>query len=190
MKKLSRDKRNQLLVVGAVTVGVLALIYFALIQPQYRSLAQINNTGKDAAKKLADIKKTIANAGNLSNELAEATVELATNETDMASGDLYSWTYDLIRHFKQPYRVDIPDVGQPVTGDMDLLPSFPYKQIRFSLTGTAYYHDLGRFIADFENTFPHDRVVHLTVEPAADNSGGEKLSFHMDIIALVKPNPS
>jgi hypothetical protein len=74
---------------------------------------------------------------------------------------------------------------------MDLLPSFPYKQIRFAINGTAYYHDLGKFISDFENHFPHARVVNLVIEPMsnADNTN-EKLSFRMEIIALVKPNPS
>ena len=74
---------------------------------------------------------------------------------------------------------------------MDLLPSFPYKQIQFTINGTAYYHDLGKFIADFENNFPHARMVNLVIEPASGaDSSNEKLSFRMDIIALVKPNPS
>jgi hypothetical protein len=111
----------------------------------------------------------------------------------MASGDLYSWTYDTIRHFKQSYRVEIPEVGHPTIGESDLLPSFPYKQIQFSIIGTVYYHDLGKFVADFENAFPHSRMIHLVVEPAAgpdSNSNNEKLSFKMEIITLVKPNPS
>jgi hypothetical protein len=50
---------------------------------------------------------------------------------------------------------------------------------------------LGKFIADFENSFPHSRVVHLVVEPAVGPDGNnEKLSFRMEIVALVKLNPS
>jgi hypothetical protein len=125
------------------------------------------------------------------NDLTQMSVTLTRTEGDMASGDLYAWTYDTIRRFKQPYRVEIPDVGHPATGDMDLLPSFPYKQIRFDLNGTAYYHDLGKFIADFENNFPHARVVRLIVERlSALDSGNEKISFKMEIIVLVKANPS
>jgi hypothetical protein len=108
----------------------------------------------------------------------------------MASGDLYSWTYDTIRRFKQPYKVEIPEIGHPTIGEMDLLPSFPYKQIRLALNGTGYYHDVGKFISDFENNFPHSRVVNLIVEPAfGSDPSNEKLSFRMDVIALVKPNP-
>jgi hypothetical protein len=75
-----------------------------------------------------------------------------------------------------------------VISDVDLLPKFPYKQLKVSVTGTAYYHDLGKFIADFENTFPHIRITNLTVDTGgATAEGGEKLAFRMEVVALVKP---
>ena len=191
MKRLSHEKRNQLIIVVAATLAVLGLIYFFLIQPQYDSLKNIATAKTTAVSKLAGIKSTITNANTVASNLVEMSSAVTHNEEDMASGDLYSWTVDTIRRFKQHYRVEIPDVGHPVIGEMDMLPSFPYKQIRFAINGTAYYHDLGRFVADFENKFPHARLVHLAVEPmpAMDNSS-EKLSFRMEIIALVKANPS
>jgi hypothetical protein len=106
----------------------------------------------------------------------------------MASGDLYSWTYGTIRLFKQQYKVEIPEIGHPEVGDADLFATFPYKQLRFSINGKAYFHDLGKFVADFENAFPHARVVNLAIEPA--NGEGEKLSFRMDIVELIKSNAS
>jgi Tfp pilus assembly protein PilO len=190
MKKLSKEKRTQLTIVIASTLAVLGLIYFGLIQRQYASLTQIANAQNAADTRLRAIKNTITNAAAIEIQLAESVAALEQTEKDMASGDLYSWTYETIRHFKQPYRVEIPEVGQPTIGNMDLLPSFPYKQIRFAVNGTGYYHDLGKFIAAFENTFSHARLVNLTVEPAGGTEGNEKLTFRMEIIALVKPNPS
>jgi Tfp pilus assembly protein PilO len=190
MKKISQEKRNHLIVVGAITAVTLGVIYFFLIQPQYDSLSKIAREKKAADTKLASIKSTITNSATMANNLSATTANLIHTEEDLASGDLYSWTYDTLRRFKQQYRVEIPDLGHPTTEQMDLLPSFPYKQIRFAINGTAYYHDLGKFIADLENNFPHIRVVHLLIEPipGTDNSN-EKLSFRMEIIALVK-NPS
>jgi len=70
-----------------------------------------------------------------------------------------------------------------------LFGNFPYKQMRFTLTGVAYYHDLGKFIADFENKFPHCRVVNLSADaPGSMSANGERLNFRMDIITLVKPS--
>ena len=37
----------------------------------------------------------------------------------------------------------------------------------FNLRGTAYFQDLGAFLADFENEFPYLRVQNLELEPAA-----------------------
>jgi len=190
MKKLSKEKRNQLVVVVIVTLAVLGLIYFALIQRQYDSLAKIARAKKNADAKLVSIKTTITNAEAISKELSESSAALEQTTADMASGDLYSWTYDTLRRFKQPYHVDIPEVSQPAVGPVDLLPAFPYKQIRFTVGGTGYYHDLGKFIADFENNFPHARLVNLVIEPSPGVESSEKLTFKMDIIALVKPNPS
>jgi Tfp pilus assembly protein PilO len=190
MKKIPKDKRNQLIIVGVVTLAVLGLIYVTLIQRQYDSLAKIDKDKSAADTRLHTIKTAITNTAAIGQQLVESTAALEQTEKDMAFGDLYSWTYDTIRHFKQPYRVEIPEVGQPVKSDMDLLPSFPYKQIKFTVNGTGYYHDLGKFIADFENTFAHARLVNLVIEPVSSLEGNEKLSFKIEIIALVKPNPS
>jgi hypothetical protein len=189
MKRLSKEKRNQLITVIFATLVILALIGFGLIRPQYKSLSDIAKAGKDAETKLQSIRHAITNSEAIANEWNETSYALAHAEDDMASGDLYSWTYDTIRHFKQSYRVEIPEVGHPTIGESDLLQSFPYKQIQFAINGTAYYHDLGKFIADFENSFPHSRMVHLVVEPASNSESSEKLSFRMEIISLVKPNP-
>lgn len=190
MKKLSKEKRKQLVLVVAAIAAVLGLIYFGLIRSQYASLASINSTRKAADAKLLDINNMITKAGTIQKELEASTVALDKTETDMASGDLYAWTFDTLRRFKQSYRVEIPEVGHPAIGSVDLLPDFPFKQIRFPVNGTAYYHDLGKFIADFENAFPHARLVNLVIEPAPGADSAERLAFKMDIIALVKSNPS
>ena len=191
MKRLSIEKRNQLITVILATLAVLALIGFGLIRPQYDSLSKIANTRNAANKNLQSIKHAITNSEAIANTWNETNNALAQAEEDMASGDLYSWTYDTIRHFKQSYRVEIPEVGHPTIGESDLLPSFPYKQIQFTIIGTVYYHDLGKFVADFENSFPHSRMVRLVVQPATSpDSNSEKLSFRMEIVTLVKPNPS
>lgn len=183
-----KEKRTQFIFVIFCTLVVLGLIGFALIRPQYQTLSKIANTASDERAKLQKIKDTIKKAGDTTTQLSNVVSNLSRAEEDMASGDFYAWTYDTIRKFKASYRVDIPTVGQPSLGDVDVLPQFPYKQIRVTMSGTAYYHELGRFISDFENTFPHIRVVNLTIEPVSTEPGNEKLAFKMDIVALVRPN--
>jgi hypothetical protein len=188
MKWLPKDKRNSFFAVVGITAVALALVYFGLIQSQNASLLRVASDRKIAQDKLSTMEKSIKNASVISKDLGEETYALSRAEEDMASGDLYSWTYGTIRLFKQQYKVEIPDIGHPVMGNVDLFSDFPYKQLRFSINGTAYYHDLGKFISDFENAFPHARVLNLVIDPVgADN---EKLSFRLEIAALIKSNPS
>lgn len=194
MNKLSKEKRNQLITVIVITLLGLAGIGFFIIQPQYKALAGLEASKKEALAKLQQIRDTIKKGDSMTAEITEINYNLQHAENDMASGDLYAWTYDTIRHFKQTYKVEIPTIGQPVLGDVDLLPQFPYKQIKITMSGTGFYHDLGKFISDLENNFPHMRIVNLTVESAsgagsgAGGAEGQKLNFRMDLIALVKSN--
>lgn len=187
MNRLSKEKRNQLVMVILGIVLALVLIYFGLIVPQDRKLRKIADDKRTADMKLSQIKDAIKLSETSNAILTDASYSLLQAENDVASGDIYLWTSDLISRFKKTYNVDIPSVGQPAIGPVDLLPHFPYQQLRVSLSGTAYYHDFGKFIADFENKFPHIRVVNLVMDPVGADT--EKLAFRMDIVALVKSNP-
>ena len=80
-----------------------------------------------------------------------------------------------------------------------MLPQFPYEAAIFSVRGTAYYHQFGKFLADFENRFPYFRVQNLILgagsgsesaagsDATATRTGDEKLNFSMVVIALIKP---
>ena len=76
--------------------------------------------------------------------------------------------------------------------DVNLLPDFPYKQATFTVAGTARFHDFGRFLADFENEFPHVRVVNLSLDANTPAGGedAETLNFKMEIVTLIKPTQS
>jgi hypothetical protein len=158
-----------------------------LIQPQNLKNAKL---GQDIAKdtqRLHQYKEASKQMESLTNGLAALTAQLNKTEEDVAEGDLYAWTVDSIRRFKTAYHVDIPTIGQPSQSECDLFAAFPYRQFRFVLTGTAYYHDLGKFIADFENKFPHCRILNLTMDVGGGGVNGEKLNFRMDVAVLIKP---
>ena len=185
MKRLSPAKRNQLIIVLLVTAALIGAVYFFLISPQNKENSQLIKQTSDRQADLDKYKRIISQAQSTSNQLAALSLQLSNTEQDIATGDTYAWIYDTIRQFKTNYHVDIPTISQPVMGDVDLIPDFPYKQVKFSLVGTAYYHDLGKFIADLENNFPHVRLENLAID---SNGDSELLSFRVDVVALVKPN--
>ncbi|PWU21922.1 MAG: hypothetical protein C5B50_00590 [Verrucomicrobia bacterium] len=194
MKNLPKDKKNRLIAVVAITVVALGGIWYGPIRLQQKKLEIIAVKRAAAERKRDFMQKTIQSAGRIETSLADASKKLNEFESGMASGDLYSWVINTIRDFKSPYKVEIPQFTQ-IDGpkDMTMLPNFPYQQATLTVAGTAYFHDFGRFVADFENQFPYFRVLNLNLEPL---SGGptavdhEKLSFKMDLSVLVKPNAS
>lgn len=189
LKQLSKEKRNHLLLVVLLTATALGGLGLGLIRFQYDHLKAIASETADAENKLRRMKDAIGRAEQIENELTEISKTLATQEENMVTGDSYSWGLDMIRRARAPYKVDLPVVNQPVHGETTLLPKFPYKQVSFTVGGTGFYHDLGRFIADFENQFPHTRLVNLTLDPISSlvTAEQEKLEFKMDIVALVRP---
>ena len=189
MKNLSKEKKQHLLLVVIGTVGAMAAIWFGLISMQQKRLTK-SSSERDATEiKLQNMKDTLARTGSIHEELQTETQQLKAAESQMASGDVYEWVISTVRNFKANYPVDIPQFSTIEISETTLLPGFPYKQAKLTVAGTAYYHDLGTFIADFENQFPYIRVQNLALEPGPSLKGpaGEKLAFRMDVITLVKP---
>ena len=189
--KISKEKRNTVVLIVLLTVGGACGIYFGLINFQKMRLADFADLNKSAEAKLAKIERSIRNADQIETDLKAASKKLAEiEEEQMASGDLYGAVVFNIKRFKLPHaKVDMPQFSPLEVKDVNLLPKFPYRQATLTVGGTAYFHDFGRFLADFENTFPYVRVLNIDLEPSPVTQNGEKekLSFKMDIVTLIKP---
>jgi hypothetical protein len=188
--KLPKEKRNNLILVVVVTLAVLGGLGFGLIKYQYENLTRLAIRKAMATRKLQQMEDAVKNSARIESDLAEARQTLTQLESDVGpSGDLYSWVIGTVRTFKAPYKVEIPQFSQigPIT-EMTMLPSFPYKQASMTVAGKAHYHDLGRFLADFENRFPHIRILNLGLDVDSTPQESEMLAFRMDIVTLVKPN--
>lgn len=186
MNRLSPAKRNELILVILGTLALLAVVYLLLIQPEQREITRKGQEIKDCHKQLEDMKIAITKQAETTAQFVDCSNRLAQAESDIAVGDTVAWTYDTIRQFKSKYHLDIPGLGQPSSGDVDLIPGMTYRQMRVPLSGTGFYHDLGKFAADFENTFPHMRLVNLTLDPSPGPNAPDRLAFHFEVIALVK----
>jgi Tfp pilus assembly protein PilO len=190
MSRISKKKQTQLLMVALGTVVIVGVLWYSLISYQRESLKKLEAGRKSAREKLAQIQQTIQNSRQIESDLLVVSNKLFIREEDLASGDLYASMVNTIRKFKLPYRIDIPQfTSGGLASEVNLLPKFPYKQVALSISGTAFYFEFGRFLADFENRFPYSRVINLELSPAsaARSEEKEKLAFRMDIISLVKP---
>jgi hypothetical protein len=192
-RKLPKEKRQHLVLIVVVTLGALAGLGWGLIKGQYDYLGRMAEKKVATQKKLERVEQAVKHVKEIEEDLNQNRKVLQESERDLAEGDLYSWLINTLRKFKTNYKVEIPQMSGIVgPSDVTLLPNFPYKQASITVMGTAHYHDLGRFIADLENQFPHVRLLNLSVElmPPSPNAEAETLTFKIEIVTLVKSNAS
>ncbi len=192
MKSLPKEKRDRLILIVIGTLGCMLAIWFGLVRAQNKSLENIARKSIEQQNKVGNAVRLVGSTAEIQKKLEAATEKLHALETGMASGDLYSWMIMTVNKFRAGHRVDIPQFSREVPTEVGVLPKFPYKAALFNVRGTAYFHDLGTFLADFENNFPYLRVQNLELEPATASSATttgdpEKLAFRMEIITLVNP---
>jgi hypothetical protein len=192
MNKLTKEKQLHLVLVGIVTVGVIAGLWFGLITMQKGKLREIASKNASLQHDIEKMHKVIVGAVDVQQELGGATNKLVIIESEMplASGDLFSWIVTSIKKFNVPgYKVDMPQISTPVVSDVRMFAGFPYNQAVVTVSGSAYYYEFGKFLADLENHFPYLRVQNLNLEPGFGTTADEKekLSFRMELVTLVKP---
>lgn len=193
LKNLPKEKRDKLFLIGILTIAAVAGLWFSLIAAMRESLNETAKQLKEKRDKVSNAQRLVASTSELEKGLEQATAKLKTVEQDMASGDMYSWIILTVNKFRADRKIEIPQFSREVRTDMPLFPKFPYKAAVFTVRGTAFFHDLGKFIADFENAFPYTYVQNIEIEPANTSNASaanhpETLAFKMEIVTLINPN--
>jgi Tfp pilus assembly protein PilO len=192
MSKLSKDKRDKIILVGIVTAAVSAAIWLLIIKSQNETLRNVRAEGLKSRDQLKRGQTTITTQSQINEGFEKAAQNLKQREGSMAaSNDMYSWLIQTLNKFRLGYQVDIPQFGRETPSEVGIFPKFPYRAAVFNVKGSAYYHDFGKFLADFENAFPYIRVQNIELDSLADSSGSressEKLNFKMELLTLVRP---
>lgn len=190
MIKISKEKQYHLILVAVVTAGAIVALWFGVISMQKTKRTDIARNTEKVHHDIEKVQREVLHAKELEIDLKEATNKLSKIEATMPKGDLFSWIVSTIKQFNTPdYKVEIPQLGSPVASDVLMFPKYPYGQALVTVSGTAYYHDLGKFIAEFENHFPHMRIQNLSLDPGVGTSADdrEKLFFRLEIVSLTKP---
>lgn len=189
MRKLSKEKKQQLLLVAILSVTVLGTLGYFLVKGGYDKLSALDKKRVTDSEKLQQMQTAVKRSHEVEKTFNDTRQSLTDKEATMASGDLYSWMFTSIRRFQKSYKIEIPQISPVTTADVNLFPKFPYQQATVTVGGSAHYHELGRFIADFENAFPYMRISNLTLDLGSGTapSDYEKLAFKLEITSLVKP---
>jgi len=192
MKNLPKEKRDRLILLFLGTCAVLAGLYFGLISIQQKSLEAMLKRRNEQETRLSNGQRLASDVPKIQRNLEEVAARLKAIEATMPSGDMYSWVILTVNTFKENYKVEIPQFSREVPAEVGMFAGYPYRAAIFNLRGTAHFHDFGRFVADFENTFPYMRIQNIELDPSSDTHANpqgdeEKLAFKMEIVTLVNP---
>lgn len=175
MNKLSKEKKERLILVLMAVCGLLGVLYTFVVGGQKDELAALNGKMAAVQDKLAKAERLVRNADTINAELAKMKSELQARQEYMApQGQYYYWILKLLDGFRQELRLDanfIMDVTQPETGSVGLLPKFPYNAGFFGVRVNGQFQEIGRFFAELENRFPYMRIQSVRLQPfTGDNA--------------------
>ena len=193
MNNLTATQRNRLLGLALGAFGFVALVWYVLILPQRARLEAKQQKLVDVQREMTAAKRNLGLLNEFENDLKLSKHVLQQREQQMASADVYRWMVRIFDELASAHSISVFNLEAPRVEESTIPPKVPYKAAVFSVSGTAYYHEFGKFLADLENKFPHIRLQGLELKAAltgdADAEEREKLTFKMDLLTLVQPAP-
>lgn len=204
MNKLSKEKRDRLILVSVVLVAVLGVLYVFVLGAQKDKLYMLDSQIVSAKDKLGKADRLVRSSDAIELSLMKTRQQLDEREKDMApAGQYYYWFFKLLEEFRKNEGLEssfVVDISQPEFGEIGILPKFPYRAATFTIHVNGRFQEIGRFLADFENSFPYFRVLNIQLTPegapaftgaqgfnAAVAASDEKISMQFKVITLIKP---
>src|ERR1043165_1143399 len=197
MNKLSKDKRDKLILICIGVVGTIAVLYFFVLTDMKDELGTLGSKLVTMRDKIDKSQRILKRQAELQTRLGELRAELDKRQEYMPRPTQdHVWFMKLIEDRRSQFNLDIGEIRYPEPWDPGLLPNFPFKGVAFNVTLIGRYTDFGRFLADFENSFPYMRVQLMNVTPdvqqpsvgatTTPGDDGGKLRFNFRVISLIK----
>jgi hypothetical protein len=191
MNRWTGEQVQRIVVLAIGTLALVGAIWFGLVLP-LQGLIRAKIEKIDVVRKQIKTTETGLTMSEQNNStIRQGRAEIGALEVRMAQGDLYRWVLNYLRDLQARNNVVVSDYGPPRDTNVRGSLKVPHKAVEFTIAGSAYYHDVGAFLADLENSSPFIRLSSLTLQAAASGPAGspvaEKLTFHIDFSTLVKP---
>jgi hypothetical protein len=192
MTKSSRVQKERLVFIITMTSLLSVVLYQMVITPARDVLAIRSSLLSDWQQAQRGGKSQSEILAGLVRDFDDANVRIRQAETSIASGDPYRWLMKTLPNFYEADPVDLLNYEPPIIRDWQIYPKVPYRAVTFTVSGTAYYQDLGRLIMALENTYPYVRIRRLDLEPKhsadPDDKEDEKLNFRLEFDSMLKTN--
>ena len=187
--KLTKEKRDHLILTGIGTVTVISGLWFGLISGQKEKITGLESQIAQTESQLTQARTAVKYLDGLLLEVDALKKKLQEKEQSFASStDIYASTVQAVNKIRGSNpSVVIKEHTKPVEEKANLLPDFPYKSAVFIVIGEAFYHDLGAFVASFENELQHMRIQRFKITPGTSSLTPipEKLTFEMEVVTVI-----
>lgn len=213
MNKLSKDKQQRILLIALGTAALCGAIWFLVVGGQNSQILKLEDSIYTAQDKLNKAQIRTRRAAIIEEELRKLQQQIGEAEARMIPVEQLNgkkWIFDLLSNFIKNRHNVIPTglSNDPIIGKQFLpLPKFPYSAAAYDVELRAYYHDFGKFLADFENSFPYISIHQIQIWPIATPSAAsgpvadtpeellsgterEQLKIIMRVVVLFRSNSS
>jgi Tfp pilus assembly protein PilO len=200
MNKISKDKRDKLILTCLAILGVLGILYTFVLGVQKDQLAALESQITGTKDKLSKAERLERSAAVIEANLKQNQQTLDTLQQGMApQGQYYYWFLTQLEKFRTEEKLDsisFHEITQPEFTEAALLPKFPYTAASFTVQLSGDFHEVGKFLADLENTFPYFRVQDLHIGlpgmsglrmVQSPGSRAEKVLVQLKVVTLIKP---
>ena len=182
------EKRSLYTLTAATLIG-LGLFWLIVIRTEQNLVNKSNTALAELTLQFRTNQVMAKNWEHYLEKLEISSNRLQQLELNLPTGDIFRWE---LRAFLHPNvaGVEITEAEPPRLVEPLVSGATNYKTCSFVISGSATYHDLGRFLADVENRFIHLRVQRFELEPsmpdALDTADAEKLQFTVEFLTLAK----
>src|ERR1044072_5001204 len=107
MKNLPKDKRDRLILTGALTLVAVGAIYYMLVRSQQSTVDALSKKIAEEKAKVTSAERLVAVTAELKKNLELENKTLTSIGEGMASGDMYAWVIQTVGRFGAERRVDI-----------------------------------------------------------------------------------
>jgi Tfp pilus assembly protein PilO len=192
MPRLTKEKRDRLIMIGVVALVVCLGIWYLMIRT---SKATLKENQQQKAKLLENIRMANLRVKELpryQEQLTNLQERLGAIEKEMLPvGRELTALNAHIEQVRARHKVQFKsEVSPPFHSTVELLPEFPYGSASFGCTFYGGYHDFGKFLADLENTYTNMQFLITSIQPTKQPEqravGEEDLRFDLRIVALVQ----
>lgn len=201
MNKLSKEKRDKLILTIIAVVGALGVLYTFVLGTQQDQLAAYRLQIASVKDKVSKAERLVKSDQIVAKNLEESKQALASRTRDMApQAQAHYWFLKLLDEQRKKQGLSssfLADITPPEFVPVGLLPKFPFRAASFSVRLNGRFAEIGRFIADLENAYPYFRLQLVRMAPAGNftgasgSSGGgenpEMLMVEVRVVTLLKP---